>query len=166
VCPPAHDFAEDLSQKPAGRNLGPEVLMAVDCASCPSYVCRAGQIEALPQNCPMPGDFPDFRELYANRQWKARAISSPFTWCLSGKLTHRASRVGRKSTPFLPGERAVTCRRGMNPPATIHRPGCPRLPRSLLRTRDHRAATCSKIVTLASGFKIQGIKGEGSPETS
>jgi uncharacterized metal-binding protein len=47
--------------------------MAIDCADCTSYVCRTGHKEALPENCPMRGDFPGFRELYTQRFWRKMA---------------------------------------------------------------------------------------------
>lgn len=47
--------------------------MTVDCADCTSYVCRTGHMEALPENCPMRGEFPNFRELYGQHFWRKMA---------------------------------------------------------------------------------------------
>lgn len=47
--------------------------MALNCADCTSYVCRTGHHEALPENCPMRGDFPSFGELYTERRWREMA---------------------------------------------------------------------------------------------
>jgi len=43
--------------------------MAVDCANCVSEVCSTGQLHALPDDCPMQGDFPDFGKLYRDTPW-------------------------------------------------------------------------------------------------
>lgn len=40
--------------------------MTLECAKCPSFVCRGGRRDAGPENCPMRGDFPEFQELYEN----------------------------------------------------------------------------------------------------
>jgi uncharacterized metal-binding protein len=50
--------------------------MAVDCADCTSFVCRTGQIEALPDNCPMRDELPDFSKLYAKSLWREMAYCS------------------------------------------------------------------------------------------
>lgn len=42
--------------------------MTLECAMCGSFVCRGGNREAGPENCPMHGDFPDFRELYRTEE--------------------------------------------------------------------------------------------------
>ena len=39
--------------------------MNIDCANCVSSVCETGHVEAVPERCPMRGDFPDFQTLYA-----------------------------------------------------------------------------------------------------
>lgn len=48
--------------------------MTLNCADCTSYVCRTGHTEALPDDCPMRSDFPDFNELYAHRPWREMAF--------------------------------------------------------------------------------------------
>lgn len=40
--------------------------MAVQCATCGSFVCRGGKRDAGPDFCPMLGDFPEVEELYAD----------------------------------------------------------------------------------------------------
>lgn len=47
--------------------------MTVQCAECPSFVCRGGNREAGPEFCPMHGDFPEFDELYGNEQVRMMA---------------------------------------------------------------------------------------------
>ena len=39
--------------------------MSVECAKCKSFACSAGRIDAVPEICPMRGDFPDYRDLYS-----------------------------------------------------------------------------------------------------
>ena len=39
--------------------------MALECATCRPYACRAGRIQAAPEGCPMHGPFPAFESLYA-----------------------------------------------------------------------------------------------------
>ncbi len=48
--------------------------MTVQCAECPSFVCRGGKGEAGPKFCPMHGDFPEFRELYRDDRARALAV--------------------------------------------------------------------------------------------
>ncbi|MGD2215279.1 MAG: DUF1847 domain-containing protein [Gemmatimonadales bacterium] len=38
--------------------------MSTACAKCKSFVCRAGRADAVPEDCPMRGDFPAFGDLY------------------------------------------------------------------------------------------------------
>lgn len=38
----------------------------LQCANCPTYVCRVGDYEHGPENCPMHGDFPATDVLYAD----------------------------------------------------------------------------------------------------
>jgi uncharacterized metal-binding protein len=39
--------------------------MSSACAKCKSFVCRVGRVDAVPDNCPMKADFPDFADLYS-----------------------------------------------------------------------------------------------------
>lgn len=39
--------------------------MSVECATCESYMCRTGSVEAAPSQCPMHGEFPSFDQLYS-----------------------------------------------------------------------------------------------------
>ena len=40
-------------------------MVSLECATCESYMCRTGSVDAAPSNCPMHGLFPSFDELYS-----------------------------------------------------------------------------------------------------
>jgi uncharacterized metal-binding protein len=42
--------------------------MAIDCAHCDRYACRVGRLDAIPETCPMRGEFPAFDVLYASER--------------------------------------------------------------------------------------------------
>jgi uncharacterized metal-binding protein len=48
--------------------------MTVQCAECPSFVCRGGNRDAGPDFCPMHGEFPEFRELYREEATRNLAV--------------------------------------------------------------------------------------------
>lgn len=51
--------------------------MASECAHCSVYACRAGQLDAAPENCPtVGGSFPDFEVLYAPRDNRRMAYEA------------------------------------------------------------------------------------------
>ena len=51
--------------------------MAIQCAHCNVYACRAGRIDAAPEGCPMQsGTFPGFEELYGTEDRRRMAYES------------------------------------------------------------------------------------------
>jgi len=51
--------------------------VTIQCAHCNVYACRAGRIDAAPENCPMQGEtFPGFKELYGTEDRRRMAYES------------------------------------------------------------------------------------------
>ncbi len=51
--------------------------MTVHCADCTAFICRGeGKLEATPEFCPMRGEFPEFEELYSERESRDLLIRS------------------------------------------------------------------------------------------
>jgi uncharacterized metal-binding protein len=50
--------------------------MTINCADCSGTICETGHTEAVPDNCPMRGDFPDFGTLYSPQPWNELAYQA------------------------------------------------------------------------------------------
>jgi uncharacterized metal-binding protein len=50
--------------------------MTVQCAKCTGYICRGGNRDAAPDDCPMRGDFPAFAELYPEDELRNLLVQS------------------------------------------------------------------------------------------
>ena len=75
--------------------------MSVECAHCGVYACRAGRLDATPDNCPMLGDFPAFSELYAADEARLMAYESTrieaegyCRWTRTREIVEFARRMG------------------------------------------------------------------------
>lgn len=75
--------------------------MSLECAKCQSFVCRAGRVDAAPGNCPMLGDFPDYRDLYSAGEKRDMAYHSALVegegycrWTRVREIAEFAHRMG------------------------------------------------------------------------
>lgn len=77
--------------------------MAVRCAKCHCFACRAGRPDAAPDDCPMLGQFPPFEKLYSNKESRKLAFHSARVealgycrWTRLREIAEFAERVGYK----------------------------------------------------------------------
>jgi uncharacterized metal-binding protein len=75
--------------------------MSVQCADCPSFVCRGGNRDAGPDFCPMHGEFPEFRELYRDSSTRDLAVQAALVegegygrWTRLREIAEFAGRMG------------------------------------------------------------------------
>ncbi len=75
--------------------------MSVECAKCESFACSAGRIDVTPPNCPMRGDFPDFRDLYSTDERRRMAYQAALVeaegycrWTRAREIAEFAHRMG------------------------------------------------------------------------
>jgi uncharacterized metal-binding protein len=96
--------------------------MAIDCAACSGQVCETGHVEAVPENCPMITEFPDFNELYSSKLWRRMARQAAIVeaegygrWSRLREIAELASRmdyqrVGIAHCPDTAREARLTAR--------------------------------------------------------
>jgi len=75
--------------------------MSVECAKCKSFACRTGHSDAVPENCPMRADFPQFDELYGTADRRDAAYQSALVealgycrWTRLREIAEYAQRMG------------------------------------------------------------------------
>jgi len=71
-----------VGARPHGRTSDPSFnkvrkkAVTVHCAECGAYICRGGNREAAPDDCPMKGEFPEFENLYPQGQTRDFLVQS------------------------------------------------------------------------------------------
>jgi len=75
--------------------------MSLQCAKCKSFACRTGHSDAVPEDCPMNADFPQFDELYATDDRRDAAYQSALVealgycrWTRLREIAEFAERMG------------------------------------------------------------------------
>ncbi len=75
--------------------------MSAECATCESYMCRTGSVDAAPDECPMHGVFPSFDELYSTNEQRRLAHQSALVeaegycrWTRLEEIVQLSSRMG------------------------------------------------------------------------
>jgi uncharacterized metal-binding protein len=77
------------------------LTMSVECATCESYMCRTGSVEAAPSHCPMHGEFPSFDQLYSTEAQRLLAHESALVeaegycrWTRIEEIVQLSNRMG------------------------------------------------------------------------
>ncbi len=93
--------------------------MTIQCAECPSFVCRGGNRDAGPDFCPMHGDFPEAGELYRDEGTRRLAVQAALIeargygrWTRVREVAEfsRAMGITRLGIPHCPDMAAVAAR--------------------------------------------------------